>query len=88
MLARVEAAFAGGQREVMLVSFPSDFCTDAGRRINDRLPGRQDALPAGARAFLAFWRDAPRPGGFGPGARVRSSGRATPTLRRTTGRSS
>jgi hypothetical protein len=70
MLSKVEAAFAGGQREVMLVSFPSDFCTDGGRRINNRLPGWQDTLPAGAQPFLAFWRDALRPGGFGLGARV------------------
>jgi hypothetical protein len=70
MLAKVEAAFEGGQREVMLVSFPSDFCTDGGRRINNRLPGWQDTLPAGAQVFLAFWRDALRPGGFGLGARV------------------
>ncbi|MBV1800374.1 hypothetical protein [Siccirubricoccus sp. G192] len=70
MLSKVEAAFAGGQREVMLVSFPSDFCTDGGRRINNRLPGWQDTLPAGAQLFLVFWRDALQPGGFGLGARV------------------
>jgi hypothetical protein len=70
MLSKVEAAFEGGQREVMLVSFPSDFCTDGGRRINNRLHGWQDTLPAGAQAFLAFWQDALRPGGFGLAARV------------------
>ena len=70
MLAKVEAAFESGQREVMLVSFPSDFCTDGGRRINNRLPGWQDTLPAGARVFLEFWRDALQPGGFGLGARI------------------
>lgn len=69
-ISKVKAAFEGGQREVMLVSFPSDYCTDGGRRINNRLPGWQDTLPAGARVFLEFWRDALRPGGFGLGARI------------------
>jgi hypothetical protein len=70
VLSKVKAAFESGQREVMLVSFPSDFCTDGGRRINNRLPGWQDTLPAGARVFVEFWRDALQPGGFGLGARV------------------
>ena len=70
VLSKVEAAFEAGQREVMLVSFPSDFCTDGGRRVNNRLPGWQDTLPGGARALHGFWRDALRPGGFGFGARI------------------
>jgi hypothetical protein len=70
MLSKIKAAFESGQREVMLVSLPSDFCTDGGRRINNRLPGWQDTLPAGAQVFLEFWRDALQPGGFGLGARV------------------
>jgi hypothetical protein len=70
MLSKVTAAFESGHREVMLVSFPSDFCTDGGRRINNRLPGWQDTLPAGAQMFLRFWRDALQPGGFGLGSRI------------------
>ncbi|HYH45145.1 MAG TPA: hypothetical protein VEG34_05620 [Thermoanaerobaculia bacterium] len=70
VLSKVRVAFETGQREVMLVSFPSDFCTDGGRRVNNRLPGWQDTLPGGAQAFLGFWRDALQPGGFGFGARI------------------
>lgn len=70
LLSKVRVAFEAGQREVMLVSFPSDFCTDGGRRINNRIPGWQDTLPGGARALHAFWREALRPGGFGFGARI------------------
>jgi hypothetical protein len=70
VLSKVKVAFEAGQREVMLVSFPSDFCTDGGRRVNNRLTGWQDTLPGGAQAFLGFWRDALRPGGFGFGARI------------------
>lgn len=70
MLAKVTAAFEGGQREAVPVSFPSDRCADGGRRVNGRLPGRRETPPAGARVFLEFWRDALRPGGLGLGARV------------------
>lgn len=70
MVSKIKTAFESGQREAMLVSFPSDYCTDGGRRINNRLPGWQDTLPAGAHVFLEFWRDALQPGGFGLGARV------------------
>jgi hypothetical protein len=68
MLSKVKAAFENDQREVMLVSFPSDFCTDGGRKINNRVPGWQDTLPDGAQVFVEFWRDALQPGGFGLGA--------------------
>lgn len=70
MLSKVKAAFENDQREVMLVSFPSDFCTDGGRKINNRLPDWMDTLPAGAQVFVEFWRDALQPGGFGLGARI------------------
>lgn len=70
MISKIKTAFESGQRETMLVSFPSDYCSDGGRRINNRLPGWQDTLPAGAHVFLEFWRDALQPGGFGLGARV------------------
>lgn len=72
ILSKVEAAFESGQREVMLVSFPSDYCTDGGRRINNRLPDWQDTLPPGAQSFVAFWQDALQSGGFGIGARILS----------------
>ena len=70
VLSKVKVAFEAGQREVMLMSFPSDFCTDGGRRVNNRLPGWQDTLPGGARALHGFWRGALQPGGFGFGARI------------------
>ena len=56
VLSKVRVAFETGQREVMPVSFPSDFGTDGGRRVNNRLPGWEDTLPGGAQAFLGFWR--------------------------------
>lgn len=70
MLGKIETAFDNGQREMVLVSFPSADCAHGGRRINNRLPGRQDTLPAGAHLFLEFWHTALQAGGFGFGARV------------------
>ena len=70
MVSKVKAAFEHDQREVMLVSFPSDFCTDGGRKINNQLPDWLDTLPVGAQVFVEFWRDALQPGGFGLGARI------------------
>lgn len=70
MLAKVKAAFENDRREVLLVSFPSDFCTDGGRKINNHLPDWLDTLPAGAQIFVQFWRDALQPGGFGLSARI------------------
>lgn len=52
------------------MAFPSNLCTDGGRRISNGLPGWQDTLPDGAKLSLGFWCDALQPGGFGFGARI------------------
>ncbi|MBU8538852.1 hypothetical protein [Falsiroseomonas tokyonensis] len=70
MLSRIQAAFENEQREVMLVSFPSEFCTDGRRKMNNRLSDWLDTLPGGAQVFVEFWRDALQPGGSGLGARI------------------
>jgi hypothetical protein len=70
ILSKIRVAFESGQREVMLVSWHSDFCTDGGRGVNNRLADWQDTLPAGARIFVTFWQEALRPGGFGLGSRI------------------
>lgn len=69
-LRRIRAAFADHEREVMLVSFPSDFCADEGRSINHALPGWEAQLPGYARRVYEFWRDDLRLGGFGLQARI------------------
>jgi hypothetical protein len=67
---KAEAAFRAGERELILVAFPSDFCNDGGRRVNNRLSGWQGTLRGGGRRFLEFWEEHLRPGGFGFGARI------------------
>jgi len=53
VLSKVRSAFEDGRLDVMMVSFPSDLCTD-GCRINNRFSGWQETLPGGARWFRDF----------------------------------
>jgi hypothetical protein len=84
VLSRIRSAFDRGETELMLTSFPSSFCTDNGRAINNPdLAAPQPAgaatsdepawlatLPSGARAVYEHWRTSLRPGGFGFSARI------------------
>lgn len=69
-LRRIRTEFEHHEREVMLASFPSDYCEDGGRHINHQLPGWEDQLPGYARRVYEFWRDDLRLGGFEFHARV------------------
>ncbi|WBV43074.1 hypothetical protein [Pseudoroseomonas cervicalis] len=70
MLRHIHEAFDRGERELMLVAFPSSFCPDGGRRINHALEGWPEELPGYARRLYDFWHEALRPGGFGFNARI------------------
>ena len=69
MISKVRVAIETGLGEVMLVSFPSDLCTEGGRRPNNRLPGWQDRLPGGAQPFFGFRARRVSDSGSGFGAR-------------------
>ena len=69
-MARIARAFADGEKELMLVHFPSEICTDGGRRINNHLEGWQDTLPGAFHDVFLWWEAALKPGGFGFFARV------------------
>jgi hypothetical protein len=76
VLARIKRAFDNGETELMLTSFPSSFCSDGGRAVNnpeppsktgsgqDREPEWLGTLPAGARVVYDYWRTHLKPGGF------------------------
>ncbi|TCZ64851.1 hypothetical protein [Roseicella aquatilis] len=64
IMRRIARAFHDGEKELMLFAFPSDLCTDGGRRIHNGLKGWEETLPGAARQVHAFWRDALRPRGF------------------------
>jgi hypothetical protein len=82
VLARIKRAFEDGESELMLTSFPSSFCTDSGRAVNNPerpgkgKPGEEGepkwlaTLPAGARKVHEYWKTDLKPGGFGFSARV------------------
>jgi hypothetical protein len=67
---RIRRAFEAGERELMLVKFPSVICEDGGRRINNHLDGWQDTLPGVFRKIHHWWETELQPGGFTFTARV------------------
>ncbi|UPY35673.1 hypothetical protein [Sediminicoccus sp. KRV36] len=69
-VARIRRAFEAGEKELMLMQFPSEICEDLGRRINNRLEGWQDTLPGVIKHVHKWWETELAPGGFTFGARV------------------
>ncbi|MBP0463766.1 hypothetical protein J5Y09_07580 [Roseomonas sp. PWR1] len=69
-LNRIRRAFEAGERELMLVKFPSVLCEDGGRRINNHLDGWQDTLPGVMHKIYEWWERELAPGGFTFSARV------------------
>jgi hypothetical protein len=69
-LMRIRRAFEAGERELMLIKFPSLLCEDGGRRINNHLEGWQDTLPGVFHKIYLWWEHGLAPGGFTFSARV------------------
>lgn len=69
-LTRIRRAFDAGERELMLVKFPSMLCEDGGRRINNHLDGWQDTLPGVMHKIYEWWETDLAPGGFTFAARI------------------
>jgi len=67
---RIRIAFEAGERELMLVKFPSLLCEDGARRINNHLDGWQDTLPGVYRKIYDWWERDLAAGGFTFSARV------------------
>jgi hypothetical protein len=77
--ARIRRAFERGETEMMLTSFPSSFCSDDGRSVNnpplntpgvDEEPAWLGTMPAGVREVYNYWRRDLAPGGFKLTARI------------------
>ena len=62
---RVQAAATAGQTELLLGRFPSDFCLDGGRAINNAEPNWPDSLKGRPRQVYEIWRDQLEPLGYG-----------------------
>lgn len=69
-LAKIRKAFLAGEKEVMLMHFPSELCLDSGRHINNHLEGWQDTLPGEFHQVFQWWEGELKPGGFGFSARI------------------
>lgn len=80
VLTRIRRAFDRGETELMITSFPSSFCTDDGRAVNNadreapvragQEPPWLSTLPKGAKPVYDYWKANLAPGGFGFNARI------------------
>jgi hypothetical protein len=61
----VMKAAADGKYEAMIYSFPSTFCDDGGRAINNSLPGWQKTLQGKAKEILDLFEQMAKPQGYG-----------------------
>ncbi len=61
----VMKAAADGKYEAMIYSFPSSFCEDGGRAINNSLPGWQKTLQGKAKEIFDLFEQLAKPQGYG-----------------------
>jgi hypothetical protein len=59
-----------GQSELMVLSFPSEFCSDGGRAINNKEPEWPKSLTGRAKHAFELWEENAKPLGFKLEARV------------------
>ena len=62
--ALVRRAAEAGQREVMVFRFPSDWCTDKGRAINNFEPDWPETLTGFAKRGYEYYEKELRPAGY------------------------
>ena len=68
--AKIERLAGQGQTEMCVLTFPSDFCSDGGRAVNNFLPQWQDTLTGRAAGIFKLWEEVGKPLGFKLEARV------------------
>ena len=61
-----------GQTEICVLSFPSDFCSDGGRAINNNDPDWPSSLTGRAAKLFTIWEQNAKPLGYRLEARVLS----------------
>ena len=60
----VKRAAERGEREVLVIRFPSEYCTDRGRAINNFEPGWPETLTGFAQRAYEFFRKELEPRGY------------------------
>jgi hypothetical protein len=61
----VMKAASEGKYEALIYSFPSSFCSDSGRAINNNLPGWQKTLQGKAKELHELFEEVAKPQGYG-----------------------
>jgi hypothetical protein len=70
MIQHAELAARGGETEFLLLQFPSDLCSDGGRRIDVAEAGWEETLRGEAAEIYDRWLKELKPQGFGLSARI------------------
>jgi hypothetical protein len=66
----VKSAAERGEREVLAVRFPSEYCTDGGRAINNFEPNWPETLTGSAKRAHEFFEKELRPRGYKARAQI------------------
>ena len=70
MLDKAKLAAQSGEQEFMMLRFPSDLCSDGGRKIDVAEEGWEGTLRGEAAEVYSRWRTELKPRGFGLSARI------------------
>ena len=70
MLDKAKLAAQSGEQEFMMLRFPSDLCSDGGRKIDVAEEGWEGTLRGEAAEVFSRWRTELKPRGFGLSARI------------------
>ena len=70
LMTHAQVAAAHGAKEMQLLRFPSELCSDSGRKINNADPAWAETLQGEAAEMYAKWERDLEPAGFGIAARV------------------
>jgi hypothetical protein len=60
----IKRAVSNGLREVEVVRFPNELCTDRGRAINQQEPGWEETLTGLPKELFQFWKKHLQPRGY------------------------
>jgi hypothetical protein len=66
----VKSAAERGEREVLVVRFPSEYCTDGARAINNFEPNWPETLTGFAKRAFEFWQKELQPKGYKARAQI------------------
>jgi hypothetical protein len=63
-MARVHQAAESGEKQLLVIRFPADVCSDGGRAINNALAGWEETLVGMPQQIYEIWSERLKPLGF------------------------